>query len=132
MVDGVDVREWRQKALRDRVAVAAQKSELFSRSIRENIAWGDPGASEEALRAAAKAAQADGFISAGSIDNCNLSLYIFAHPLCCHLSACIVVCSEVDPERVRQRVCSEFFAIEIADEVLCHTSSIRSARVDAH
>lgn len=64
LVDGVDVREWRQKALRDRVAVAAQKSELFSRSIRENIAWGDPGASEEALRAAAKAAQADGFISA--------------------------------------------------------------------
>lgn len=64
LVDGVDVREWRQKALRDRVAVAAQKSDLFSRSIRENIAWGDPGASEEALRAAAKAAQADGFISA--------------------------------------------------------------------
>lgn len=64
LVDGVDVREWRQKALRDRVAVAAQKSELFSRSIRENIAWGDPGASEEALRAAAKAAQADGFIFA--------------------------------------------------------------------
>ena len=64
LVDGVDVREWRQKALRDRVAVAAQKSELFSRSIRENIAWGDPGASEEALRAAAKAAQADGFIYA--------------------------------------------------------------------
>ena len=64
LVDGVDVRKWRQKALRDRVAVAAQKSELFSRSIRENISWGAPGTPEEALRTAAKAAQADGFISA--------------------------------------------------------------------
>ena len=64
LVDGVDVRVWRQKALRDRIAVAAQKSELFSRSIGENISWGSPGASEDALRAAAVTAQADGFISA--------------------------------------------------------------------
>lgn len=64
LVDGVDVRDWRQRALRDRVAVAAQKSELFSRSIRDNIAWGDPEAPEEALRAAAVTAQADSFISA--------------------------------------------------------------------
>ena len=64
LVDGVDVRDWRQKALRDRVAVAAQKSELFSRSIRDNIAWGDPEAPEDALRAAAVTAQADSFISA--------------------------------------------------------------------
>ena len=64
LVDGVDVRVWRQKALRDRIAVAAQKSELFSRSIGENIAWGSPGASEDALRAAAVTAQADGFVSA--------------------------------------------------------------------
>ena len=64
LVDGVDVRVWRQKALRDRIAVAAQKSELFSRSIGENISWGSPGASEDALRAAAVTAQADGFVSA--------------------------------------------------------------------
>nr|WP_325196733.1 ABC transporter ATP-binding protein [uncultured Oscillibacter sp.] len=64
LVDGVDVRAWRQKALRDRIAVAAQKSELFSRTIGENIAWGDPGAPEDTLRAAAVTAQADGFISA--------------------------------------------------------------------
>lgn len=63
-VDGVDVRSWRQRALRDRIAVAAQKSELFSRSIEENIAWGLPGAPGESLRAAAVTAQADGFISA--------------------------------------------------------------------
>ena len=64
LVDGVDVRVWRQKALRDRIAVAAQKSELFSRSIGENISWGSPGASEDALRAAAVTAQEDGFVSA--------------------------------------------------------------------
>ena len=63
-VDGVDVRSWRQRALRDRIAVAAQKSELFSCSIEENIAWGLPGAPGESLRAAAVTAQADGFISA--------------------------------------------------------------------
>lgn len=63
-VDGVDVRSWRQQALRDRIAVASQKSELFSRSIEENIAWGLPGVPGESLRAAAVTAQADGFISA--------------------------------------------------------------------
>ena len=44
--------------------MASQKSELFSRSIGENIAWGLPGASEAQLQTAAVTAQADGFISA--------------------------------------------------------------------
>lgn len=63
LVDGVDVREYRQKALREKVAIALQRSELFSTSIQENIAWGAPGASEEAVKAAAVVAQADDFIS---------------------------------------------------------------------
>lgn len=62
LVDGVDVRSYRQKALREKVAVALQKSELFSETIGENIAWGEPGASKERIRAAAKAAQAAEFI----------------------------------------------------------------------
>lgn len=62
LVDGIDVREYDQKALRDKIAVALQKSELFSTTIAENIAWGAPGASDEALRAAACTAQADDFI----------------------------------------------------------------------
>ncbi len=45
LVDGVDVREYRQKALREKVAIVLQKSELFSGSIKENIsggcAWSD-------------------------------------------------------------------------------------------
>ena len=65
-VDGVDVREYRQEALREKVAIALQKSELFSASIRENIQWGRPDADDSSVRAAALAAQADGFISSMS------------------------------------------------------------------
>lgn len=63
LVDGVDVREYNQKALREKVAIALQKSELFSAPIKENIAWGAPGASDEDVKAAAVVAQADDFIS---------------------------------------------------------------------
>ena len=38
LVDGVDVRDYEQKALREKVAIALQKSELFSTSIKESIA----------------------------------------------------------------------------------------------
>ena len=62
-VDGVDVKEYRQKALRDKIAVVLQKSELFSVTIGENIAWGKMDAGAGDIRSAAKAAQADGFIS---------------------------------------------------------------------
>ncbi|MGN1019343.1 MAG: ABC transporter ATP-binding protein [Aristaeellaceae bacterium] len=64
LVDGVDVREYDQQALRDRVAIALQKSELFSQTMTENIAWGAPEADEAAIRHAAVIAQADGFIAA--------------------------------------------------------------------
>lgn len=64
LVDGVDVRDYRQKALREKVVMALQKSELFSISIRENIAWGAPDASDEEIRASAGIAQADDFIRA--------------------------------------------------------------------
>lgn len=62
LVDDVDVRRYRLKVLRDKVAAALQKSELFSTGIRENIAWGDPSAPEEKILEAAEIAQADGFI----------------------------------------------------------------------
>ena len=66
LVDGVDVREYRQEALRDKIAVAMQKSELFSMTIGENIAWGLPGTNVASLKAAAAIAQADDFISSES------------------------------------------------------------------
>lgn len=63
LVDGVDVREYDLKALRDKIAIALQKSELFSVSVAENISWGAPKAEREEIQHAAKIAQADRFIS---------------------------------------------------------------------
>lgn len=63
LVDGVNVRDYKQKELRDKIAVVLQKSELFSMAINENIAWGAPDAAQEAIRTAAVTAQADEFIS---------------------------------------------------------------------
>lgn len=63
LVNGVDVRDYRLKDLRGKIAIALQKSELFSESIAENIAWGQPEASMEEIRAAAVVAQADDFIT---------------------------------------------------------------------
>ena len=62
LVDGVDVRQYQQKALREKVAVVLQKSELFSTTIRGNIAWGAPEATAEEISAAAATAQAEDFI----------------------------------------------------------------------
>ena len=64
LVDGVDVRDYDQKALRQKISMALQKSELFSVSIGENIAWGKQEASREEIAQAAKAAQAEAFIQA--------------------------------------------------------------------
>ena len=62
LVDGIDVRDYDLEELRKKVTICLQKSELFSTTIRENIALGKENASEEELVAAARAAQADDFI----------------------------------------------------------------------
>lgn len=62
LVDGVDVREYSLKNLRDGVGMVLQKNVLFSGTIDENLRWGNEEASEEEVRNAAKAAQADGFV----------------------------------------------------------------------
>ncbi len=62
LVNGTDVREYRLKELRENISFVLQKNELFSESVRDNIAWGDPEASDTSVRAAAKTAQAEGFI----------------------------------------------------------------------
>ena len=62
LIDDVDVREYPLETLRAKIAIALQKSELFNRSIRENILWGRAEASEEEVRRAAKIAQAEEFI----------------------------------------------------------------------
>ena len=62
LVDGVDVRQWNLEALRRGISMIEQDIFLFSRSITENIAFGNPNASVEDIRKAARAAQADEFI----------------------------------------------------------------------
>ena len=62
-VGGVDVRDYDLDALRDQVAVVLQKNVLFSGTIKENLRWGNPGATDEELMEACRLAQADEFIS---------------------------------------------------------------------
>ena len=62
-IDGMDVRDYKVSSLRSKVAVALQKSELFSTSIKENIAWGNPDAADEKIENAARIAQAHEFIA---------------------------------------------------------------------
>ncbi len=62
-LDGVDVRDIDQESLRHNIGIALQESVLFSGTIRDNIRYGRPDASDEEVIAAAKAAQAHGFIS---------------------------------------------------------------------
>lgn len=61
-IDGIDVRELRLDDLRSEVAVVFQESYLFSTSIEDNIRVGDPMASDERVRAAARLARAHEFI----------------------------------------------------------------------
>lgn len=62
LVDGVDVRDYSLKELRDKIAIVLQKAELYSRSIAENIAWGKKDAAPWEIKEAAEIAQADSFI----------------------------------------------------------------------
>jgi ATP-binding cassette subfamily B protein len=62
LVDGVDVRDWNLESLRRQISIIEQDIFLFSRTIAENIAFGRPGASQEEIEAAARAAQAHEFI----------------------------------------------------------------------
>ncbi|NGN68690.1 ABC transporter ATP-binding protein [Streptomyces sp. A7024] len=61
-VGGRDVRDLTLESLRGAIGLVPENSFLFSESIRDNIAYGRPDASDEEIRTAARAAQADGFI----------------------------------------------------------------------
>lgn len=63
LVDGVDVKDYSLHHLREGVGMVLQKNVLFSGTIEENLRWGSEDASGEEVRAFAKAAQADAFIS---------------------------------------------------------------------
>ena len=64
LVDGIDVREWSLESLRSQISTIEQDIFLFSRTLKENIAFGQAEASQEAVEKAAREAQAHEFISA--------------------------------------------------------------------
>ena len=61
-VGGVDVRDYDLEVLRNNVAVVLQKNVLFSGTIKDNLRWGNPDATDEEMLEACKLAQADEFI----------------------------------------------------------------------
>lgn len=63
LVDGIDVREYSIKNLREGVGMVLQKNVLFSGTIEENLRWGNEEAAMEEVKRMAENAQADGFIS---------------------------------------------------------------------
>ncbi len=62
-IDGSNLRRLRLASLRDSIAIALQENILFATTVRENIRYAVPNASNEAVRSAARVAAADGFIS---------------------------------------------------------------------
>lgn len=63
-VGGIDVRDYDLKALRDQVAMVLQKNVLFSGTIKENLRWGNPDATDEQMEHACRLACAHDFITA--------------------------------------------------------------------
>lgn len=61
-VAGIDVRNYDIKSLRKSVSMVLQKNVLFSGTIKENLKWGNPDATDEEIKEACSIAQADGFI----------------------------------------------------------------------
>ena len=61
-IDGVDLRQLRIDSVRSHVAIALQENLLFGATVRENIRYADPTASDDRVREAARVACADGFI----------------------------------------------------------------------
>ncbi len=63
LIDGTSIKKWSLKQLRQNIGIVQQDVFLFSDSVRENIAYGRPDASEEEIREAANRAQAHDFIA---------------------------------------------------------------------
>lgn len=66
LIDGTPAQQYKLHDLRKKIGYVLQKSELFSGSVADNIRWGNPGATNAEIKAAASAAQADAFISSFS------------------------------------------------------------------
>lgn len=67
LVDGVDVKEYATEVLRREIGVVPQKAVLFQGTIRENLLWGNPNASEDDLWQALRVAQAEEVVKGKSL-----------------------------------------------------------------
>ena len=63
LLDGIDLREYRLRDLRSRIAMVLQPALVFPTTLRENIAYGSPFATDEEVARAARLAQLDGFVA---------------------------------------------------------------------
>ncbi len=63
LIDGHDIRDFTLQSLRSQIGIVLQDTTLFASTVRENIAFGAPGAGQDEIVSAAQAAQAHGFIS---------------------------------------------------------------------
>lgn len=73
LVDGVNVKDYSLRNLRDGVGMVLQNNTLFSGTVADNLKWGNESATDEQMRAAAASAQADGFVT-GFTDGYNTIL----------------------------------------------------------
>ena len=62
LIDGRNVRDFKLKQLRDRIGYVPQRTVLFSGTIRDNMLWGNPGATDEDIWQALRTAQAEEFV----------------------------------------------------------------------
>jgi ABC-type multidrug transport system fused ATPase/permease subunit len=62
LIDGRDIRQFTLKSLREQISIVPQEGMLFAASVRENIAYGKPDASDEEIEAAARAALIHDFV----------------------------------------------------------------------
>lgn len=62
LIDGIDVRDYTMQNLRERIGMVLQKNQLFSGTIKDNLKWGNPQASDDDIVRAARNAQAHDFI----------------------------------------------------------------------
>jgi ATP-binding cassette subfamily B protein len=72
LIDGVDVKDYHLDELHSKIGMVLQNNELFAGTIEDNLRWGNPNASDQEIRWAAKMAQADEFIE--SFENGYLSI----------------------------------------------------------
>ena len=63
LVNGRNVKDYKLKQLRDRIGYVPQRTVLFSGTIRENMLWGNPGATDEDIMQALRTAQAEEFVA---------------------------------------------------------------------